>query len=191
MRETAPCGLDSAPHDAAGWRRSTPLRGPGNFAAKRPRGMPLCGRGKFLLNGVVATRQGPRRQVARHERLQWGEAVSPKGIHANNVRPNRATVAGGNHRRDQGQGRGVNLKQRYAVRWMRISASSSAWRLGWHARAAPISSSSSPDGARIVGATTVETGWPVRAVRRYGSGVSRVATPHMKRGGSGGGDREL
>ena len=65
MREAAPCGLDSAPPDAAGRRRSTPPSsgGPGNFAAQRSRGMLLRGRGKFLLNGVVAKRHGPRRQV--------------------------------------------------------------------------------------------------------------------------------
>jgi hypothetical protein len=71
------------PRQRTGRRRrlasiNTPLPwGLGNFAAKRSRGMPQGGRGKFLLNGVGATRQGPRRQGARQERLQWGEAVSP------------------------------------------------------------------------------------------------------------------
>src|ERR1019366_8013365 len=37
--------------------------GLGNFAAPRSRGMPQGGREKFLLNGVGATRRGPRRQV--------------------------------------------------------------------------------------------------------------------------------
>lgn len=54
--------------------------------------MPQGGRGKFLLNGVVATRQGPRRQVARHERLQWGEAVSQKGTHARDTRLTWTTI---------------------------------------------------------------------------------------------------
>jgi hypothetical protein len=77
--------------------------GLGNFAAQRSRGMPLRGRGKFLLNGVVAKRHGPRRQVARQERLQWGEAVSPKGTHAKHVRSERATLAGRNLRHEQGR----------------------------------------------------------------------------------------
>lgn len=90
-------------------RRSAPINTPlspgrGNFAAKRSRGMPLHGRGKFLLNGAGATRQGPRRQVARQERLQWGAAVSPKGTHAKHVRLERATLAGRSLRREQGQG---------------------------------------------------------------------------------------
>jgi len=57
--------------------------------------MPQSGRGKFLLNGVVATRQGPRRQVARQERLQWGEAVSPKRTHAKSIRLERRLWQGG------------------------------------------------------------------------------------------------
>jgi hypothetical protein len=81
---------------------NTPLfPGLGNFAAQRSRGMAQRAKGKFLLNGVVATRQGPRRQVARQERLQWGEAVSPKGTHAKSIRFERATLAGRNLRHEQ------------------------------------------------------------------------------------------
>ena len=190
MRETAPCGLDSAPHDAAGRRRSTPLLpGAWEFCSEATARNAALRQGKISVERRRRNATRAKASGCASREAAMGEAVSPKGIHANNVRPNRATVAGGNHRRDQG--RGVNLTQRHAVRLIRILASSRAWRLGWHGRAAPISSSSSPDGARIVGATTVETGWPVRAVRRYGSGVSRVATPHIKRGGSVGGDREL
>src|ERR1035437_6431680 len=103
---------------------NTPLfRGLGNFAAQRSRGMARRAKGKFLLNGVVAKRQGPRRQVARQERLQWGKAVSPNGTHAKNVRFENATVAGRNLRREQG--RGV-ASQGEAVWRMRISASGTA-----------------------------------------------------------------
>jgi len=72
---------------------NTPSRGLGNFAAKRSRGMPPCGRGKFLLNGVGATRQGPRRQVARQERLHGRSP--PNGMHANNVQIKGRSWLGG------------------------------------------------------------------------------------------------
>src|SRR5579863_8297409 len=80
MRETAPCGLDSAPPDAAGWRRSTPpLSGAREFcrAAIARNG---AARGKFLLNDAGASRHGPRRQVARQGEAAWMRRSFPKGI---------------------------------------------------------------------------------------------------------------
>jgi hypothetical protein len=91
-----PCGLDSAPSGAAGWRRSTPppFRGLGNFAAQRSRGMARRARGKFLLNEAGATRHGPRRQVARQERGCMG-GFPRKGLLPKTGRPNGTTAERG------------------------------------------------------------------------------------------------
>src|ERR1019366_5845238 len=84
MREAAPCGLDSAPPDAAGWRRSTP---------------PLPSGAREFCSAAIARNAGERQgkisverrrrkatwakaSGSRQERLQWGKAVSPNGTHA-------------------------------------------------------------------------------------------------------------
>ncbi len=71
-------------------------------------------RGKLLLNEAGATRQGPRRKVARQERgLQWGEAVFPE----RDLAKDRA--AQGNERRKRMPR--TSWRERSSAGWLRTA----------------------------------------------------------------------
>lgn len=89
--EAAPCGLDSAPPGAAGWRRSTPppFRGLGNFAAQRSRGMARYpgvptrlavwgGQGKIAVERCRRTATRAKAPGRASERGCMDEAVFPE-----------------------------------------------------------------------------------------------------------------
>jgi hypothetical protein len=89
--EAAPCGLDSAPPGAAGWRRSTPppFRGLGNFAAQRSRGMARYpgvptrlavwgGQGKIAVERCRRTATRAKAPGCASERGCMDEAVFPE-----------------------------------------------------------------------------------------------------------------
>lgn len=82
QREAAPCGLDSAPPDAAGRRRSTPplVGGLGILSAALARNAARR-QGKISVERRRRAATWPRLQVAHQERPR-GVAVSPKGRRA-------------------------------------------------------------------------------------------------------------
>src|ERR1019366_7246704 len=128
MREAARCGLDSAPPDAAGWRRSTPPlpSGAREFCSEAIARNAARRQGKISVERRRRKATRAKASGSRQERLQWGEAVSPNGTRAKNVPFERATVAGRNLRREQDGGSGRRLSQEEAVWRMRISASGRA-----------------------------------------------------------------
>src|ERR1019366_7592815 len=128
MREAAPCGLDSAPPDAAGWRRSTPPLPSGAWEFCSAAIARNAGERQGKISVERRRRKATRAKASgsRQERLQWGKAVSPRGTHAKNVRFESATVAGRNLRHEQGGRYGLRLSQGEAVSRMLISARSKA-----------------------------------------------------------------
>jgi len=106
IREAARCGLDSAPPDAAGWRRSTPPlpSGAREFCSAAIARNAAERQGKISVERRRRKATWAKASGSRQERLQWGKAVSPNGTRAKIVRFERAATAGRNLRHEQGLG---------------------------------------------------------------------------------------